>query len=169
MIFIGIDPGLSGAAVSVSSRYGHPPEIFLTPTISTGKKREYNLPEVKRWLKLWWFASQNGDEQIYATIEKQQAMPLQGRTSVFSIGGGFMLWKMGATMLDIPYTVVHPRTWKKEMLRDVPGTDQKGRSIIAAQRLFPDVSLLRTKRSRKPDHNIAEALLIMEYGRRIHA
>jgi hypothetical protein len=54
------------------------------------------------------------------------------------------------------------------MLEGTQGDDTKQRSIIAAKRLFPEVSLRRTERSRKDDDGISDAILLAEYGRRIH-
>jgi len=39
-------------------------------------------------------------------------------------------------------------------------------SIVAAHRIFPDVSLKRSSRSLKDDDNFADSLLMAEYGRR---
>lgn len=44
--------------------------------------------------------------------------------------------------------------------------DVKKMSIVAAHRIFPDVSLKRTSRSLKDDDNFADSLLMAEYGRR---
>ena len=45
-------------------------------------------------------------------------------------------------------------------------TSDKNTSIDLCKRLFPDINLLATPRSRKPHDGMAEALLIAEYGRR---
>lgn len=44
--------------------------------------------------------------------------------------------------------------------------DNKKMSIVAAHRIFPDVSLKRSSRSLKDDDNFADSLLMAEYGRR---
>lgn len=165
MIYVGIDPGLSGFMAAIEDGLIR---FEATPTINVGKKktkREYNIQEMKETLVVCKVRA--GREGIYVILEKQQSFPGQGVSSTFSIGRGFGLWEGLIVGLGLPYTIVHPRTWKKEMLRDVPGDDQKGRSILAAQRLFPNVDLRRSERARKPDHNKAEALLLAEYGRRI--
>lgn len=48
-----------------------------------------------------------------------------------------------------------------------PTRDTKAMSILAAHRLFPGVSLLRTDKCKKPDDGMSDALLIAEYGRRV--
>ena len=160
LIFIGIDPGKTGFVAIVTEHDLVAAEP--TPTIKVGKKNEYNVPGMRNILA----DINEPGRQCHAILEKQQAMPGQGVSSMFSIGQGFGLWEGLLVGLGIPYTIVHPRTWKKEMLRDVPGDDPKGRSILACGRMFPEVSLLRTERCRKPDHNMAEAILLAEYGRR---
>jgi len=172
MISIGIDPGKSGYVVMIHDVMG----IILhreTPIIKVGKtKPQFDVSGMAKTLDDvrmlkdadGRFLTNNSFVGDITIIEKQQAMPGQGVSSTFQIGYGFGLWEGIVAEKGIPYVIVHPRTWKKEMLRDIPGTDQKGRSIIAAQRLYPNFDLKRTERCRKPDHNKAEALLLARYG-----
>ena len=67
----------------------------------------------------------------------------------------------------MPIEVVSPTSWTKEMLRGVPG-DGKGRNILAAKRLFPDVDLRKSDRARVDHDGICDALLICEFGRRLN-
>jgi hypothetical protein len=69
------------------------------------------------------------------------------------------------TAFGIPFELVRPQKWKREF----SCTSDKNKSIEVAQRMFPDVSLMRTERCTKPHDGIAEALLMAEYGRRRHA
>jgi len=180
--YIGIDPGLDGACAIVDAEGGLI-EIFPTPTINIGKgsKRDYDAAAMRKWLaNLGYpdFTNYEGGHlddrvisfpakpKLFACIEKQQSMPEQGVASTFKTGYGYGLWLGLLTGLEIPFRVVHPRTWKKGMLRDLPGDDQKGRSILAAQRMFPGVDLKRTPRCKGPDHNICEAILIAVFGRK---
>ncbi len=165
MIYIGIDPGKDGAIAAIES--GAIPQVEITPTVLTGKgsRRSYDEGAMRRLLRE---IVHNDPEEAFAIIEKQQAMPGQGVVSMFSIGEGFGLWKGYCSGMGIRYQVVHPRTWKKEMLRDVPGSGaDKGRSIIAAGRMFPDTDLRRSERARVSHDGKAEALLIAMYGKRI--
>jgi hypothetical protein len=73
-------------------------------------------------------------------------------------------WMLQA--FQFPHELVHPRRWQSLMHAGTPGQNTKQRSILAAQRLFPDVELRRTQRSRKADDGFAEALLLAEFGRR---
>ena len=112
--------------------------------------------------------------KLFVTVEKSQPMPpiVKGKPMGGSIAnfarGCATGWAWMLTGMDIPYQLVHPRTWQKVMLAGTNGADTKQRSIIAAQRLFPGVSLLRTPRCRKLDSNFSDALLLAAYGMRTH-
>lgn len=98
---------------------------------------------------------------LVAVLENVHAMPKQGVTSSFNFGRGFGLWEMGLIALKIPYTLVAPQTWKRELLADM--SKDKGSSILRAKQLFPHISE-HLKLSK--DEAKAEALLMAEYGRR---
>lgn len=101
-------------------------------------------------------------EELMAVVEKVGAMPKQGISStwVFAENYGYIQGVLHA--LKIPFQLVPPRVWKKEFSL----TSDKSKSIEVCHRLFPDVSLKRTERSRVDDSNLAEALLMAEYARR---
>ena len=63
--------------------------------------------------------------------------------------------------LEVSYELVKPQTWKSY----VHVTSDKKTSIIKAQKLFPNTSLLPTPRCRVPADGLAEALLIAYYGK----
>lgn len=156
---IGIDCGLTGAVALIGE---HSWVVRVTPTLPKGKTgHQYNDAGMAAMLA----ACQHALPQVgLVVLEKQQAMPGQGVSSMFSVGLGFGLWRGIIAALGLPMLIVHPRTWQKVMLRDIPGDDTKARSIIAASRLFPGVDLKRTPRCKGPDHNFADALLLAQYG-----
>jgi len=160
MIAIGIDPGKGGFVAILD---GNIIETHPCPTVSIGTKQDYDGQAMRRILSDYSLNSFN----VHVFIEKQQSFPKQGVVSTFSTGEGFGLWKGICIGLDLPFTVVRSQEWRKETLKGVQGTDNKGRSIIAAGRLFPGVDLRRSDKCKKPCHDKAEALLIAEYGRRL--
>lgn len=97
-----------------------------------------------------------------AVVEKVGAMPKQGISStwVFAENYGYIQGVLHS--LGIPFQLVPPRVWKKEFSL----TSDKAKSVEICHMLFPEVSLKRTEKSRKDDNNLAEALLMAEYGRR---
>lgn len=142
MIYLGIDPGKSGALAMI---YGG--EITVIPFDESAYKAQL---EAISGLK------------AVCCLEHVSAMPGQGVTSMFNFGKGFG-WLLG--MLDaynVSYELVRPQKWKKEFSI----TADKNSSITVCKRLFPDASLLPTERCRKDSDGMAEALLMAEYARR---
>lgn len=153
---IGIDIGLDGAIAFVVGKHA---ELFKMPTIKIGKtKRWYDAAQI--WNILVYYA-----ETQTVFIEKQQAFRKQGVSSTFKLGRGFGLIEGICVGLNMRYQIVAPKTWQKEILKDVPG-EGKERAILVAGRLFPKVSLI-PERCRTPHSGYADALCIAEYGRRI--
>lgn len=155
---LGIDPGHKGAIVYLSKGE---PKIWLMPLIAAGKLKkhsEYDIVAMKGILR---------DETPigkHVFIENVVRFKGQGPAQTAASARGLALWEGLLTMAEIPYTRVLARVWQKAMLVGVPGDDTKSRSIQRAHQLFPGVDLRRPG-AKKDDHNIADALLIAEYGR----
>jgi len=144
MIYIGCDPGKSGA-MAILWENGMKEVIPFNPVA-------YILAISK--------VTNTGARKC--CLEHVSAMPKQGVTSTFNFGENFG-WIQG--ILDaygVPYELVRPQKWKKEF----SVTADKNSSIAVCKRLFPDISLLRTENCRKDDDGMAEALLLAEYARR---
>lgn len=172
---IAIDPGLSGA-VAVLCPDG-PLEVWCTPTLTmttNGRKRSYYDEGPMRDLLDHW-------DSPTAWIEEARVRPMARRGKdgkVRPIGpgqiidagrlmGGYMLWRGILTGLRIPYVVVPPQTWQKEMLAGMPKGDTKTSGILVAQRLWPDEPFRRTERCTTPHDGMTDAALIAEFGRRM--
>ena len=142
MIYIGIDPGQSGA-MAVISDSGSAEAI---PFSETGYINYCSIYK----------------GNCKAIVERVNAMPGQGVTSMFKFGQNYG-WIQGVLQaFDIPYELVSPQKWKKEF----GVTSDKNTSIDVCKRLFPDVNLKRTERCTKDHDGLAEALLLAEFGRR---
>ena len=159
MIIIGIDPGLDGGIAILDSRAT--PIVEIMPTLGTGR-REIDVGRLVE--RFSYFVDPH-----HAMIERQQAMPKQGVASTFRTGENYGLLIGILAGLQIPYTIVPPRTWQKVMLDGVGKIREtpKAASIFRAQQLFPNVNLKATDRCRKCHDGMAEALLIAAYGERI--
>jgi len=101
----------------------------------------------------------------FAFIEKAQAMPKQGVSSMFKYGyhaGGL---EMIFIALAVPYELVPPKTWQKSMF---VGTEAKQpakvRAYQAASRLAPTLDFKASERSTKPHDGMVDAFLIANYG-----
>lgn len=144
MIYIGIDPGKSGA-MAILWPGGNVETIPFDPIAYIHALHKAT-----------------NTERCVCCLEHVTAMPHQGVTSMFNFGANFG-WIQG--ILDtfgVSYELVRPQKWKKEFSI----TKDKNSSIAVCKRLFPVVSLLRTENCRKDDDGIAEALLMAEYARR---
>lgn len=143
MIHIGIDPGKRGAIAMI-----YPDgEICVMPL------REAALIDVLRPL---------AGLSARCCLEKVHAMPKQGVASTFTFGEGFGFIKGVLECSGVSYQEIPPQQWKKEFGLN----SDKANSIAVCRRLFPDVSLRPTERSRADSDGMAEALLMAEYARR---
>ena len=148
MIVIGIDPGISGA-IAVLFGDGTLASVHDMPTLKVGTKQQVDAAALAGLIPT-----------CHAFVERSQAMPGQGVTSMFNYGRSYGVIIGILATLGIPYEEVAPQTWKAVMMKGA--SKEKGASIAVASKLFPHVDLLRSK-----DHGKSDALLIAEYGRRL--
>lgn len=144
MIYIGIDPGKSGAMALISDLVERRVLVPFDESVYAKVLRDL-IPEETR-----------------AVVEHVTAMPKQGVTSMFNFGQNFGFIKGLLEAYQIPYELVRPQKWKKEFSI----TGDKNSSVEVCKRLFPGVVLRRTERCRKDDDGLAEALMMAEYARR---
>lgn len=166
MIYIGVDPGISGA-LAVLDGDTNEVEFFDTPcvTIKVGKsmKNEQNAAQIVLMLQ-----SVTANQEALVTIEKVQAMPgggerSMGATSAFSFGKGFGMWLGILAALQLPFEQVHPMTWKSKMM--FGAAKEKDASRVRAMEMFPKAA---KHLNLKKHHGRADALLLAAYGRKTH-
>ena len=95
-------------------------------------------------------------------------MPKLGTVQAFSFGKLYGIMFGLVVALKMPYSIVHSRTWQKEMFRDISSDNTKQASAIIAKQLYPEQSFLATEISKKIHDGLTDALLIAEYGRRLN-
>lgn len=160
MLFLGIDPGASGAVALIN---GDAPATFWdTPVvhIKSGKKTKTEMDAAAAAALLSNIGRDYGDS-VFVTIEKVNSMPGQGVASMFSFGKNFGTWLGILAALKIPHQQVSPVSWKKSMMPDMG--KNKDASRVKAMQLFP---ISQRDLYLKKHHGRADALLIAEYGRR---
>lgn len=148
MTYIGIDPGRYGAYAAIHED-------------GSAETHIWNDRDFIEWIK-------KIQPPVVTCLEGVHAFPddnkngVRGVTSTFNFGksAGFIEGVLNS--FNIPYERVDPRRWKKEFALD----SDKKKSIAECKKLFPDVSLLATSRSRVDSDGMAEALLMAEYARR---
>ena len=158
MNYIGIDPGLRGGIALIQDNK----KIVVIPMPLIGPK-DY---DVQIMSSIFLVMKESGIP-ILATIEKQQAMPGQGLSSTLKTGIGFGLLIGLLTALEIPFQVIPPQKWQKNLFVGLPvKQDTKDKSAIIAKRLFPGVDFKRTDRCTTLSDGLTDAACIAEYGRR---
>lgn len=161
MIFIGIDPGLSGAVgVLGADEDAMLQLVFDTPTVlveGETTKRKYLTASMALLLEPY------ADKQnVLAILENVHSMPKQGVASSFSFGEGKGMWEGILAAYRIPTELVSPQRWKKAIMADQG--KEKSAARFKAMQLFPN--LAEHFKLVKHDGR-AEALLMAEYGRRL--
>lgn len=151
MVIIGIDPGLKGG---IALRHGAGiPKVAAMPMLNQ---------KTIDWRKIDATVREEEVEMVF--IEDIFALPKCGIRVALTIGRNYA-FPVLCQVLEIPYEIVRAKAWQKVMLAGLPTftkPERKHSSIVAAQRLFPSLIDDIGKHDGK-----AEALLIMEYGRRL--
>lgn len=143
--FIGIDPGKNGGIAFIDTQYNN---AWTEPY--SNKALIDLCRDAERGAK------------VICCLEKVGAMPGQGVVSMFNFGQNVGYIKGVLESFRIPYQEITPQKWKKEFSL----SSKKALSIEVCSKLFPDVDLLATPKSKKPHDGMAEALLMAEYARR---
>lgn len=158
LVFIGIDPGISGALAAVDED-GNLIGAHHIPTLQAkGKRREVNVGALRTLAN-----KLIGSGKPVGAVERVSARPGQGVVSMYRFGKACGLLEGLLLGLGVPYITPLPRSWQSVMLKDVEGETPKIRAVIAASRLWGNLDL-----SLKKDHNLADAALLAMYARREH-
>ena len=151
MITIGIDPGIYGAVAFLENgKYKHVEDMPVMLKGTGAVKNEVNAGALITILRKYTPA----DEGVLVAIERVNAMPGQGVSSVFSLGDSFgtACASVAACRFEMEY--VTPVTWKKHF--KLPSDKETCRA--AAIKMFPDAELHLKKHVDR-----AEALLMARW------
>lgn len=143
MIYVGIDPGKSGAMAII---------------YEDGSHREIVFQETDYMYELLALSG----KKVKCVLEHVHSMPGDSKRGAFAFGENFGYIKGLLKAYRIPYELVNPQKWKREF----SVTADKNTSIEVAERLFPGSDFRRTERCTKPHDGMCEALLMAEYARR---
>ena len=149
MVYLGIDPGFTGAWGLVNHRGD-----YVACGDMKHNDRWIDTNQVSRDIMQ---ARQLDD--LMVVVEAVHAMPKQGVSSSFKFGMAYGASLAIASRLNTQFELVPPRVWKKDMGL----TADKKDSLVMARELWPDSPLERVK-----DNGRAEALLLAEWLRRAY-
>ncbi len=174
MLIVGVDPGLHGALAFLEPEKRRA-QVVLTPLRNGTERDDYDEDALCQLL------GDHGNLGPLVVVYEQLGSLPPVRADGKAMGGGIANHRRGLAIgilrgilaaLRVPRErriAVLPQVWQRAMLLNLPGADTKARSVWLARRLFPDISLLPTARSRKPHDGMADALCLAEYGRRLLA
>ena len=149
--YVGIDPGQKGGIAFIEPRADHA-TTFAMPMAG----KEIDVSAITELFAEWTVG------KVIVVIEKVHAMPKQGVVSTFKFGFGTGVLHGIVRTLGFPLHLVTPQKWKKVVLE---GTSKdKAAAIDFCKRIYPDINLLATKRSRVPHDGMADALCIARYA-----
>ena len=153
MKIIGIDPGLNGAIVIMENNKVL--SIFDMPVMSEGKKnkRQLNSAQLVRIIK----ENTLANDDINFVVEKVNAMPGKGVTSMFNFGQTFGAIKGVCAALELPIFFVRPAKWKKHFELINASKDSSRTKVIE---MYPTLS---NDLAKKKDVNKSDAILIARY------
>jgi len=143
-IYLGIDPGVSGAAALISGKSVVAIIDFTNPQETYG-----NL-----------FAISDLVTIRGAGLERVGAAPGQGGRSIFTFGENYGWWQGVLIALGIPYQLVNPLQWQKNLVSKKKNKNDRPQ-LPVARRLFPKAEL-----HLKKHHDRASALMIAYYVQR---
>ncbi len=168
MIYLGVDPGLEGG-IAVLSEAGTIIALEEMPIHRPNRgRRQFDLAGIMGLVNRY-----GKQGALFVTVERLQPLPARvrgklmgGTIANFNRGLARGCWESLLVALGVPQQLVNPRGWQSEMFVGTPKCHPKQRSIIAATRLFPEQTWLRTPRCRKAHDGFTDAALIGEWGRR---
>ena len=148
MIYVGFDPGLSGG-IAFYSETGTL-ATHKMPVLKAGTKKVIDLGRIKDLL------NEYPADHLTGIIERVNAMPGQGVTSMFTFGEGFGMVKGLLTGMGIAYELVLPQRWQKQILNGIPADLKKQRGVLFCSQRFPRLKNL--------SDGEADALCMALYG-----
>lgn len=168
-VYIGIDVGSKGF---ITLNNGSEFKFY-----SIQDNDAYQLSDILRSIKEQY-------PNVVCAIEQIHAIFGASAKATFAFGeiNGLLIGLLIAN--KIPYHLIQPKTWQKEiwdnkdMVITYKSVTIKGKettkkevntkqtSLNAAKRIFPSIDLRKTERCKNPDDNKVDSLLISEYARR---
>ena len=155
MLFIGIDPGISGSICFFQD--GKIIDVIEMPIMIEGKKNKKQVNGSQIYNEISERIKNIDKKDIKVVIEQVSAMPGQGVTSMFNFGQSFGILKGICSAMQLPMYFVRPAKWKKYFNLI---NSEKDASRTRAIEIFPYFS---SQLARKKDSNKADAILIASF------
>lgn len=157
-MIVGVDPGVSGAMVL----YDPDNKLVIDSLRFSKLGKTFDHGAMHKTLRDW----KAKHEISMVVIEKVHSMPRQGVASTFSFGMSFGMQIATVASHGLPYTLVTPVAWSREMHQGIsPELEPKKRTEVAMAQLFPTTNF-RGPRAQKHHSGLSDALMLAEFWRR---
>ncbi len=165
MVYIGIDNGLDGGIVVLDKHNN----ILLKQTMPTikgkGSKREYDIVEIVKVLNHCKQLAEEHGSPANVVLEKAFVIPISGKKALFTTGLCYGMFQGILSSLKLPYEVVAPKSWQKEIFLGMMGKDAKQKSIVWCKRKFPETDWRATERCKKDHDGLCDATCMAYYAK----
>lgn len=160
MIFVGIDPGITGA-IAWLDEHGALLRVMSMPVVEVQVGKRHRKQQVPAMLAALFDAPHRPDK-VY--LEEVGVRPMEGAVGAFSFGRGVGQIEGVLAAMEIPFFPVTPGTWKKAL--GLPA--DKDVTVMRAIKTWPGcVSMftpIRGERTAEHVKGIADAAMIGLYG-----
>lgn len=158
MTYIGVDGGISGGLVALSSVAGLPP-IKKTPMPTKAKKKGSQIDAELVWMWIEPFALQE------LTVLVEEPCGAKNANAAISMADSFAVIRTILELKGIRRHFVSAKTWQKVMLPGCRSGDTKPFALSVVNRLWPDENWVEAG-CRVPNSGTVDAALIAEWARR---
>lgn len=161
MILCGIDPGKTGAMVTLFEDGS----TLIDRVPIERRKGKKDRPDYPLWARSWASSISFNAPDVFV-IEQVEARPRQGVTSMFSFGKS-MGFAMGVALASgLPVQYAYPGVWKAKL--GLLGADKRASLALASElvpSILPELQRKLVGNTLEVKHGIAEAALLAYYGR----
>ncbi len=145
-MYMGIDPGKTGGW-AIINEIGN---VVACKEFTSFKDVRFAIGEVLGVV-----------HKLFTVLEHVHSFPGQGVKSMFTFGQNYGGWQAALELLELPYELIVPKVWQKEIIGSVPKGMAKKYALAYAQKRWPELNL------KKKDDGIADALCIALYAKRL--
>lgn len=153
-MILGVDPGFSGGC-AILSMGGEILYAGIMPLVA----KVLDFVSMSELIERF--------QVTHCFLEKAQSFPKQGVVSSFNYGKHFGHLEATVAMLKIPYTLVSPSVWTRDLHQGIDAfLPAKEKSLLAVRRLYPTFDLRKSARCKNPHEGMMDSILIAAYGLR---
>jgi hypothetical protein len=156
-ISIGVDNGLSGALVAISTSHGKIISMTLMPSENKGEK-QVDVEGLIKWFRQF-------DLSKVECLLETPGYHSPGVYALCSMRECYGTLKGVMASLGIQYQVVAPRTWQAKLIPNCPKGQTKPVALLKAKALWPDEQWEEAGKNKAKLSGLVDAALIAEYAR----